>query len=64
MATASETKYSNVRYWRFVFLPLLLITLFFGIFILFTSPDTQVSDFGSVIQRTNSMLGNSRNLRA
>ncbi len=64
MATASEKKYSAVRYWRFIFVPLLLVTIFFGIFLLFQSPDTQMSDFGSVIQKTNSVLGNSRNLRA
>jgi hypothetical protein len=58
MAAASEKKYSSVRYWRFVFTPLLLGIVILGLFLLFTSSDTQITDFGSVIKKTNSLLAN------
>ena len=63
MAASSEKKYSTTRYWRFVFTPMLLVTLLVGLVLLFTSPDTQVTDFGSVIQKTNSVLATTKNLR-
>ena len=58
MAAAPEKKYSANRYWRFVFTPLLLATIIVGLFLLFTSSDTQVTNFGSVIKKTNSLLAN------
>lgn len=51
-----QKKYSSVRYWRFIFTPLLLGTIILGLFLLFTSSDTQMTDFGSVVQKTNSFL--------
>jgi hypothetical protein len=56
MAAAPEKKYSANRYWRFVFTPLLLGVIILGLFLLFTSSDTQVTNFGSVIKKTNSLL--------
>jgi hypothetical protein len=63
MADPSEKKYSNVRYWRYIFTPFLLTTILLGLVLLFTSSDMHVTDFGSVIQRTNIALANGRNLR-
>lgn len=57
-----QKKYSSVRYWRFIFTPLLLGTIILGLFLLFTSSDTQITDFGSVIQKTNSFLAKPTNI--
>lgn len=62
MAAASEKKYSTNRYWRFIFTPLLLGIITLGVFLLFTSSETQITDFGGVIKKTNSLLANT-NLR-
>jgi hypothetical protein len=59
---AEQKKFSSVRYWRFIFTPLLLGTIILGLFLLFTSSDTQVTDFGSVIQKTNSFLAKPANI--
>jgi hypothetical protein len=56
MPATNQKKYSNVQYWRFVFTPLLLGSIILGLFLLFSSSDTQTTDFGSVIKRTNSLL--------
>lgn len=58
MAATQQKKYSALRYWRFIFTPLLLITVIIGLFMLFTSSDTQVNDFSSVVKKTNSLLSN------
>lgn len=37
----NSKKYSTVYYWRYIFTPLLLLTLAIGLFILFTTSDIQ-----------------------
>jgi hypothetical protein len=59
MAAPTEKKISNVRYWRYVFTPLLLITIAFGLFMLFASSDTQVADYSSLMKKTNAFLSES-----
>lgn len=40
MDTPPPKKFSQQRYWRFVFTPFLLFLIGFGVYILFTMPDT------------------------
>jgi len=42
MDTPPPKKFSQQRYWRFVFTPFLLFLIGFGIYILFTMPDTHL----------------------
>jgi hypothetical protein len=44
-------KYSQQRYWRFVFTPLILALIGFGLYILFTMPDTQSISLDDVKQQ-------------
>lgn len=44
-------KYSQQRYWRFVFTPLILVLIGFGLYILFTMPDTQSISLDDVKQQ-------------
>lgn len=41
-------KFSQQKYWRYVFTPLLLFLIGFGIYILFNMPDTQTLNFKGV----------------
>jgi hypothetical protein len=61
MSTRSENQkgFSAVRYWRYIFTPLLLVTLLFGLFMLFTAPDAQTAPFKTLLQRTDVSLGSS-----
>lgn len=36
MAPPINKRYSNIRYWRYVFTPLVLLTALFGLFVLFS----------------------------
>jgi hypothetical protein len=40
--------FSQQKYWRYVFTPLLLFLIGFGIYILFNMPDTQTLNFRGV----------------
>ena len=37
MAAKATKRFSNVRYWRYVFTPILLLALIFGVYTLYTT---------------------------
>jgi hypothetical protein len=55
MDTPAPRKYNQQRYWRYVFTPLLLVIIAFGLYILFTMPDTQSLSYTQVTSRINSL---------
>jgi hypothetical protein len=48
MAQTVSKRFSNVRYWRYVFSPLVFILLIFGIFILYTGDKAMGANFSSL----------------
>jgi hypothetical protein len=48
MAQTVSKRFSNVRYWRYVFTPLLFILFIFGIFILYTGDKAMGANFSSL----------------
>lgn len=56
-SVGNRKQYSTVRYWRYIFTPLLLVTALFGLFLLFTAPDAQTASYNTLVQRTNVSLG-------
>lgn len=60
MATAQNQKrLSNVRYWRYVFTPLLLLVVVFGLYLLFTMPDTQTTDYRRAMAKAEELITSS-----
>ena len=55
MDTPPPRKYNQQRYWRFVFTPLILCIVAFGIYILFTMPDTQSLSTSQVASRISAL---------
>lgn len=55
MDTPGPRKYNQQRYWRYVFTPMLLVIIAFGLYILFTMPDTQSLSYTQVTSRINSL---------
>jgi hypothetical protein len=51
-----EPRYSTVRYWRYVFTPLLLFGLFVGLYLLFQTPDAQTASYANMVSKTNSLV--------
>lgn len=51
MAEQKRKRFSNVRYWRYVFTPLLFIILFFGIFMLYTGEKASFSGLTNAVKR-------------
>lgn len=49
-------KYSNVMYWRFIFVPLIIICLIFGLYILFTYSEEQAANYSSVVSFTDRFI--------
>ncbi len=45
MAQKVGNRYSNVRYWRYVFTPMLLLTLLFGLFMLYSGDKASGASF-------------------
>ena len=52
-----KKRYSTVRYWRYIFTPILLMGILFGLFILFTASDAQTAAYNTLTKRTNVSLG-------
>lgn len=50
------TKYSTVRYWRYIFTPMLLFAVIFGLFMLFQAPDSQISSYKQVLSRADALI--------
>lgn len=48
MAKPVTKRFSNVRYWRYVFTPLLLLVVVFGTVLLYTSDVAKGSSFGGI----------------
>lgn len=49
-------RYSNVRFWRYVFTPMLFVILFFGLFMLYSGDRTSRATFPAltgVLRRNN-----------
>lgn len=60
MAETVGKRYSNVRYWRYVFTPIVFLTMIFGIFMLYNgSPATTTANFSTLtgIVRRNTNVG-------
>jgi hypothetical protein len=49
-------KYSNVMYWRYIFVPLVILCLIFGLYILFTYPEEQAANYSSVVSFTDRFI--------
>jgi len=49
-------KYSAVQYWHYVFTPLLLFAVIFGLFLLFHTPDSQTDTYKHMISRSNALI--------
>jgi hypothetical protein len=60
----SEKKYSTVYYWRYIFTPLLLLTLFFSLYILFTSSDMQSVAYTRIHNQILGGLSNSNQINS
>lgn len=48
MAKTVGKRFSNVRYWRYVFTPILFLGLVFGIFLLYTGDKATGANFSSL----------------
>ena len=60
MANTKESKrLSTVRYWRYVFTPLLLLVVVFGLYLLFTMPDTQTVDYKRAVSKAEELITSS-----
>ena len=60
MANTKESKrLSNVRYWRYIFTPLLLLVVVFGLYLLFTMPDTQTVDYRRAYSKAEELITSS-----
>jgi hypothetical protein len=57
MADPAPKKYSQQNYWRYIFAPMFMIVIGFGIYILFTMNDSQSMSLDSVTKQVNSMSG-------
>lgn len=57
MADPAPKKYSQQNYWRYIFAPMFMIVIGFGLYILFTMNDSQSMSLNSVTKQVNSMSG-------
>lgn len=55
MTDPAPKKLSQQGYWRYVFAPMFLITIAFGLYILFTMNDTQAASLNSVTEQVEKM---------
>jgi hypothetical protein len=64
MAKTVGKRFSNVRYWRYVFTPILFILMIFGIFMLYTGDKAYSATFPALtgVLRKNMNNGNPMNL--
>jgi hypothetical protein len=61
MADPAPKKYSEQNYWRYIFAPMFMIVIGFGLYILFTMNDSQSMSLDSVTKQVNSMSGTTNN---
>lgn len=57
MSDRSEgRKYNNVRYWRFIFAPIIILILILGLYLLFTMPEEYSSNYSSIVDFTDRFI--------
>lgn len=57
MASQKRKQFSTVRYWRYVFTPLLLIGLLLGVYLLFTMPDSHTDSYEVLSEQVSKTFG-------
>ena len=62
MPDPAPQKFDEQNYWRYIFAPMFLIVIGFGLYILFTMNDSQSMSLNSVAKQVNSMSGSTHNL--
>jgi hypothetical protein len=55
MTSPAPKKYSEQNYWRYIFAPMFMAVIAFGLYILFTMDDSQAISLNSVTKQVNSM---------
>jgi hypothetical protein len=55
MTSPAPKKYSEQNYWRYIFAPMFMAVIAFGLYILFTMDDSQAMSLNSVTKQVNSM---------
>ena len=55
MADPAPKKIDQQNYWRYIFAPMFMIVIGFGLYILFTMNDSQSMSLDSVTKQVNSM---------
>lgn len=55
MTDPAPKKYSEQNYWRYVFAPMFMAVIAFGLYILFTMDESQAMSLNSVTKQVNSM---------
>lgn len=55
MTNPAPKKYSEQNYWRYIFAPMFMAVIAFGLYILFTMDDSQAMSLNSVTKQVNSM---------
>ena len=55
MTNPAPKKYSEQNYWRYVFAPMFMAVIAFGLYILFTMDDSQAMSLNSVTKQVNGM---------
>ena len=61
MTNPAPKKYNQQNYWRYVFAPMFMAVIAFGLYILFTMDDSQAMSLNSVTKQVNSMSGQANN---
>ena len=57
MPDPAPKKIDQQNYWRYIFAPMFMIVIGFGLYILFTMNDSQSMSLDSVTKQVNSMSG-------
>ena len=55
MTNPAPKKYSEQNYWRYIFAPMFMAVIAFGLYILFTMDESQAMSLNSVTKQVNSM---------
>ena len=55
MADPAPKKYSEQNYWRYIFAPMFMAVIAFGLYILFTMDESQAMSLNSVTKQVNGM---------
>jgi hypothetical protein len=55
MSNPAPKKYSEQNYWRYIFAPMFMAVIAFGLYVLFTMDDSQAMSLNSVTKQVNGM---------